>query len=195
MKRKPEIPISVVLLLLVCLIPFSGAGQTASESYYAQLKSLVTGRHILRVRPKPSERDINLIEIEKGAAGVLFGATMDDVIAIWGKPNSLMIDGIRPVWDMGIGACRFGFINNRLVTISVHSATIEKAHLPNGLSFESSYEEVESAFGEPIEAADLNLEFATVNGYLVRFHFAPDLGALGKRKLINIEICHPDSGE
>ncbi|HNY78978.1 MAG: hypothetical protein RBS72_15470 [Sedimentisphaerales bacterium] len=195
MKRKLQVPIVVVLFLLVCLIPFSGAGQTASESYYAQLKSLVTGRHILRVRPNASAQDVSLIEVEKGAAGVLFGATMDDVIAIWGKPNSLMIDGIGPVWDLGIGACRFGFVNNRLVTISVHSATIEKAYLPNGLSFESSYEEVESAFGEPIEAADLSLEFATENGYLVRFHFVPDLHALGKRKLINIEICHPDSGE
>ncbi len=195
MKRKLQVPIVVVLFLLLCLIPFSDAGQTAPESYYTQLKSLVTGRCSLRVRPKPSERDINLIAIEDGAAGVLFGATMDDVIAIWGKPDSLMIDGIRPVWDLGIGACRFGFVDNRLVTISVHSATIEKAYLPNGLSFESSYEEVESAFGEPIEATDLNLEFATENSYLVRFHFAPDLGALGKRKLINIEICHPDSGE
>lgn len=195
MKRRLQVPIVVVLFILLFLIPFSDAGQTGPESYYTQLKSLVTGRHSLRVRPKPSERDINLIAIEDGAAGVLFGATMDDVIAVWGKPDSLMIDGITPVWNLGIGACRFGFVDNRLVTISVHSATIEKAYLPNGLSFESSYEEVQSVFGEPIEATDLNLEFMTENGYLVRFHFAPDRGALGKRKLINIEICHPDSGE
>ena len=69
------------------------------------------------------------------------------------------------------------------------------AHLDNGLSFESSYDEVKAAFGEPIEADDLGLDFATANGYLVRFQFVPDLSAPGNRKLINVEICHPDSGE
>lgn len=195
MKHKISTLIGVVLLLLLCLVPFSDAEQTASESYHARLKSLVTGRHVLRVGPKASDRDVNLIEIEKGAAGVLFGASMDDVVAIWGKPNSIMIDGIRPVWDLGIGACKFGFVGNHLVTISVHSATLEKAHLVNGLSFKSSYDEVKSAFGEPIEAKDLHLEFRTENDYLIHFQFVADLSVLGTRRLIDIEICHPDSGE
>lgn len=195
MRCKIHISIGAVLLLLLCLVPFSGAEQTASESYYGRLKSLVTGRHIINIRPKASDRDVNLIEVEKGAAGVLFGASMDDVVAVWGKPNAIWIDGVRDAWYLGIGACRFGFVDNRLVSIAVHSATIEKAHLVNGLSFESSYEEVKSAFGDPIEATDLNLRFATEDGYLVRFHFIPDREVLGQRRLIVAEIFHPDSGE
>ncbi len=195
MRRKIRASIIVIVLALLCLVPFSGAEQTASESYYVRLKSLVTGRHFLRVRPKASERDVNLIEVEKGAAGVLFGASMDEVVAIWGKPNGIWIDGVRDVWNLAIGACRFGFVDNRLVTIDVHSATIKKAHLTNGLSFESSYDEVKSAFGKPIEEKGFNLEFATENGYLAGFHFIQNPTTLGKRKLIAIKICHPDSGE
>lgn len=194
MKRTFHVPVIVVLLLLVSLVAFSGAEQSASESYYGRLKSLVTGRHIISIHPKASERDVNLIEVEKGAAGVLFGATMDDVIAIWGRPNAIWIDGIRDAWYLGIGACRFGFVDNRLASISVHSATIEKAYLANGLSFESSYDEVKSAFGEPIEATNSSLRFATENGYLVRFHFIPDPEVLGKRELIAIGISDPNSG-
>jgi len=194
MNRKRYTPIVLFLLVLLPLIAFSGTEQKASESYYGQLKSLLT-RKILNVRPKASKRDVNLIEVEKGAAGVLFGASMDDVIAIWGKPCGLHINASRDVWTLNIGACRFGFIDNHLVTISVHSATLKKAHIENGVSFESSFNDVMSAFGKPIEATDYNLKFATENGYVIKFHFVADTSSIGKRKLITINICHPDSGE
>jgi hypothetical protein len=194
MKRKLYIPIAVFLFVLLPLIAFSDTEQKLSESYYGQLKSLLT-RKTLKVRPKASERDVNLVEVEKGAAGVIFGASMDDVVAIWGKPCGLNIYGSRDVWTLNIGACRFGFIDNHLVTISIHSATLKKAHLENGVSFESSFKDVKSAFGEPIEATDYNLKFSTKNGYVIKFHFVADNSSIGKRKLINIIIYHPDSGE
>ena len=76
MKRKLYNPMILVLLVLLPLVAFSGTGQKASESYYGQLQSLLS-RQSLKVRPKASERDVNLVEVEKGAAGVLLGASLD----------------------------------------------------------------------------------------------------------------------
>jgi len=180
---------------LLVLFPgnaFSDTEQKPSESYYEQLKSLIT-RQTLKVRPKTSEQDVNLIEIEKGAAGVRFGATMDDVVAVWGKPCGINTNGIGGVWDLDIGACRFGFLDNRLVTIDIHSAMLENAYLENGVTFESSYDDVMAAFGEPLEASDYTPEFETEKGYVFSFHFIPDKSSEGKR-LIAIGIYHPDSG-
>ena len=211
MKRELYTPIVVLVVVLLSLIRFSGCSAPAQkqaetnhglskslqdqpETYYGKLKSLLT-RKTLHVRPRATERDVNLIEIEKGAAGVCFGASMDDVVAIWGKPCGFQIDGFRDVWDLSIGACRFGFIDNHLVIISIHSATLKDAHLKNGISFGSSYDEVKSAYGEPLEATNFDLKYSTENGYFVKFHFVADNSSLGKRKLINISIYHPDSGE
>lgn len=211
MKREPYTPIIVLLVVLLPLIRFSGCSapvrkqaetnheppkslQDQPETYYGKLKSLLT-RKILHVRPRATERDVNLIEIEKGAAGVCFGASMDDVVAVWGKPCGFHIIGYRDVWDLSIGACRFGFIENQLVTISIHSATLKDAHLKNGINFSSSYDKVKSAYGEPLKATNFDLKYSTENGHLIKFHFVADNSSLGKRKLINISIYHPDSGE
>jgi len=194
MKRKLYNPMILVLLVLIPLIAFSGTEQKASESYYEQLKSLLT-RKTLKVRPNASKRDVNLIDTEKGAAGVLFGASMDDIVAIWGKPCGIDTNRSRNIWSLSVGACRFGFIENELVSVSIHSATLEKAHFENGINFESSFDDVMSAFGKPIQATDYSLKFATQNGYIIKFQFVADTSALGKRKLIGITVYHPNSGQ
>ena len=94
-----------------------------------------------------------------------------------------------------MGACRFGFIDNQLVSVSIHSATLKEAHCGNGISFKSSYDDVKSAFGKPIEATDYNLKFLKENGYLIKFHFVANTSFMGKRKLISIAIYHPDAGQ
>jgi hypothetical protein len=193
MQRKLYNPMILVLLVLIPLIAFSGTEQKATESYYEQLKSLLT-RQTLKVRPKTSERDVNLIEVEKGAAGVLFGASMDDVVAIWGKPCGINTSGSRDIWSLYIGACKFGFIDNELVLISIHSATRKEAHFENGIGFKSSFDDVMSAFGKPIEATDYILKFVKENGYVIKFQFVADTSSLGKRKLIGITLNHSDSG-
>ncbi len=71
---------------------------------------------------------------------------------------------------------------------------VEGAHLPNGVSFESSYEEVKSAFAEPIEATDSRLRFRTEQGYTAEFMFIADESASDKRKLVDIKISCPTSG-
>jgi len=193
MKRKLFNPIILILLVLIPLLAFSGTEQKASESYYGQLKSMLS-RKTLKVRPKASERDVNLIDVEKGAAGVLFGASMDDIVAVWGKPCGIDTQRSRDIWTLHVGACRFGFIENELVSISIHSATLDKAHFENGIGFKSSFDDVMSAFGKPIEATDYILKFVKENGYVIRFQFGADTSSLGKRKLIGITLNHPDSG-
>jgi hypothetical protein len=194
MKRKLFNPLILILLVLIPLLAFSGTEQKGSESYYGKLKSMLS-RKTLKVRPKASERDVNLIDVEKGAAGVLFGASMDDIVAVWGKPCGIDTNRSRNIWSLSVGACRFGFIENELVSVSIHSATLEKAHFENGINFESSFDDVMSAFGKPIEATDYILKFVKENGYVIRFQFGGDTSSLGKRKLIGITIYHPDSGQ
>lgn len=63
----------------------------------------------------------------------------------------------------------------------------------NGINFNSSFDDVVSAFGDPREASDYTPEFETKNGYITTFHFVPDESPTGK-KLIAIGIYHPDAG-
>ena len=163
-------------------------------SYYEQLNSLLS-RKKLKVYPKTSDRDINRIEVEKGGAGVLYGSTTDDVIAIWGKPSGFLINDIRDSWDMYIGACRFGFVENSLVYISIHNVTVPDAKFDNGISFESSIEDVLDAFGEPSKASDYFYTFRNDNGFVIKFHFTPDSKNKDIEKLIAVSIYHPDAGK
>lgn len=195
MGRKFQIAIVAILPGLIPLIALSDAQQTVSESYYERVKSLLSPLSY----PDPgidrnaTDRDVNLIEIEEGAAGVVFGASMDDVVALWGKPQSISFVGVHEMWDLWIGGCRFGFVDNRLTSIDVVSFALKKAHLANGIDFQSSYGEVKSAFGEPIEATDSRLKFATENDYTIKFYFVSDELTAEKGKLLSIEISHPDS--
>lgn len=165
-----------------------------SESYSDTLKSLLS-RHKYNVRPKPSARDINLIDAEKGAAGMFFGESMDAVVAIWGKPSGLWIEGSDDIWQLEIGACDFAFIDNSLVGVEIHSATLDAAYFENGISFTSSVEEVKSAFGKPSEETKYGLEYYTENDYFIDFHFIPTKANDGAPELINISIYHPDAGK
>jgi hypothetical protein len=171
----------------------AGFSNAKANSYYTRLCSLLTTKDSLDVEPKSTGRDVNLIENETGAAGVLFGATMDDVVAVWGKPSGLMINDGLDDWSLYIGACRFDFIDNSLVTISTHSASLPCARFENGIDYASSVEDVLSAFGKPIKASDYKYEFVNENGYVTDFHFSPDRKSKGEANLISIEISHPDA--
>lgn len=194
MKGKFQTLIVLIALCWLSLIALSGAKQTPSESYYERLKSLVAQPRDFPIRPNATGRDVNVIEVEKGAAGVVFGASMDDVIAVWGKPSVVMIDGIREAWYLGIGTCLFGFTDDRLTSIRVHPLTLEKAHLANGIGFGSSRDEVESAFSGLIKLTDSRYRFVTEDGYTIDFRFSSDESASDQGTLDAIEISSPDSG-
>ncbi len=172
----------------------SNAPIDLSESYYDTLKSLL-GTYTFNIRPKPTERDVNLIEPEKGGMGVLFGATMEEVFAVWGKPAGIWIRGGEDLWEFEIGACDFAFIDNSLVGIEIHEASMENAYFENGINFTSSVEEVKAAFGEPSEETKYGLEYYTKNGYFIDFQFTSSDDKNGDPALINISIYHPDAGK
>ncbi len=162
-------------------------------SYYGQLKSLLS-RSNPYILPKASEQDIDLIETKKGAAGVLLGATMDDVVAVWGNPSGLMINEVMDIWFLNIGACKFGFVDNSLVSISIHSVTLPTAHFKNGISFKSSINDLLAAFGEPIKSMNHKYTFVNEDGYVTEFQFFPDPQIKGEERLSTITIYHPDIG-
>jgi len=146
----------------------------------------------LKVRPKLQGRDINLIDPEEGAGGVRFGDSIDTVVGVWGKPSGIRISGYSPLWRLRIGACTFSFVNNKLVAISISSATLKDARLESGVTFQSSYDEVKKTVGEPTEETYSTLTFERDNEYVLRFQFMGDSLQGGKRKLIAIEVRHPD---
>ncbi len=192
MKSKSYILVISILFCMLPLISISGARQTSTESYYDRLKSLL-GPKKYRITPKVTRRDVNLIEIEKGAAGVVYGASMDDVITIWGHPCELYVSSGSRDWKLTFGACQLHFIDNRLMSIGIHPATLPKAYLPNGISFESSYDEVKSTMGEPIRATDRDLDFRTSNGYEISFFFTEKNDIPSEAgKIVAITISHPD---
>lgn len=69
MKRFYYTPIVLILLVMLPLFAFSGCNteKKIAESYIAE--SLLSRKN-LKVRPKASERDVNLIEAEKGAVNL-----------------------------------------------------------------------------------------------------------------------------
>ena len=181
----------------LCLfaVPALGASRKQEEpsapSYHETLKLLLAPAK-LKVRLKSQGRDINLIDPEKGAGGMRFGDSIDTVIGVWGKPSGIRITGQSPLWRLRMGACTFGFVNNKLVAISIHSATLKDARLEMGVTFQSSYDEVKRTVGEPTKETYTNLTFERDNGYVLRFQFMADSLQAGKRKLIAIEVRHPD---
>jgi hypothetical protein len=171
----------------------------SSASYYETLRSLV-GPKQLEVQPKPDGRDYNLIRPEKGAAGMLFGDSMDAVVDTWGKPAGIDINihcplENCPLWTLSIGTCEFGFVEGQLTTIDVHCVALPDAYMENGITFDSSIEEVKQAFGKPVEEQFNGevLVYRTPGGYGLKFQFTRCLeGAL---KLIAIRLSRPDTYE
>jgi hypothetical protein len=101
--------------------------------------------------------DVLTIDPESGsAAGLRFGQTMDDVIAVWGKPHGLDVEKKRDsrarTWyrrvDLNYGyGLSFRFRDGALDGIHVQS--LDAAHLLNGPALKSTPAEVLKALGEP----------------------------------------------
>jgi hypothetical protein len=101
-------------------------------------------------------------------------------------------------WTLKIGAHTFGFRDNKLVSVSVHSATSADAHLKEGIGFKSSPADIEKAFGKPTRERNSTRGYELEEGYVLEFHFIRK-GAFQRKgnegaKLITIRIHHPDAG-
>lgn len=191
MSKVRFIPIALCLSTELALAASLKRDVPPTPSYYETLKSLLVPNRA-KIRPKSEGRDVNLIDPLNGAGGVRFGDSVDTVVGVWGKPNSIQITAFSPLWRLRMGACTFAFIDNRLVAISIHSATLKNARLEEGVTFQSSTEEVRKALGEPTEETYAALTFERDGGYVLRCQFMPDSLQAGKRKLILVEIRHPD---
>ena len=139
------------------------------------------------------EKDINLIIPEKGGAGLCFGDSIDDLVALWGKPAGIYVRANSPYWTFSTGSCSFTFLENRLVSMSIHRSTVPDAYFKNGINFKSSQEDVKDAFGTPVEQKIRYLKFQTGNGCTIQFYWGmPSEFGFRRSDLVKINITHPD---
>ncbi|MHC4777120.1 MAG: hypothetical protein ACYTFG_00940 [Planctomycetota bacterium] len=187
--------IFLTLPLVLGALPCSArAGEKKTPSTYEALKSILRSRKGRLTSPRPQGlRDPDLIEPDKGAGGVLFGYSLDEVMTIWGKPSAVSIGRRGETWDFSFGATRFKFLDNRLVSISIHNVDLPGARFANGIDFDSQPEDLEKAFGKPIRANQSVLHFSTPGGGDLRCHFVRSFRDKERVKLIVVGITQPES--
>jgi hypothetical protein len=161
------------------------------DSYFEKLDSLI-GRKKLNIKPKDRSVDINLVTVEEGGAGLKFGSSIDDLVRLWGKPSGVMVHKGLGTWRFHAGGCLFGFIENELVSITIHSATIPKAYMENGITFKSTIDDLKSVYKNLEEDRMNQFKYVTDNDYVVEFMFYPDRRSRQQR-LSAITLHHPDS--
>jgi len=185
------IPIALCLSTEFALAAALKQNVPPTPSYYKTLKSLLEPNW-LKIRPKSGGRDVDLVDPLNGAGGVRFGDSIDTVVGVWGRPSHIHVSRTSPLWRLGMGACRFEFIDNRLVAISIHRVTLANAHLKEGVTFQSSHEQVKEALGKPTRETHTVLTFERDGGYVLRCQFMSDPTQAGKSELIAFAIRHPD---
>lgn len=168
-----------IILILAIVFVFSAVNSYAAEStaskvnYYDTLKSMLSPMD-RKAKPQSKDRDVNLIEPSKGAGGLLFGQSIDDLIRVWGNPSnmcaSMSTHGIKLTTNnFFYGASHFKFINNKLVEIVVSKVNLPNAHFPNGIGFNSTAQDIKKVFGEPDEKRDNTATYYNITGSKVRF--------------------------
>lgn len=146
---------SIYITMFGILISAFNAATAAESTYFQNLKGLVAKARHVKHSPAKNTPDLLLLDPKTGAGGVRFGMNMDEVIKIWGTPHAVMMNPhTRDSWNgmkvtLYMGASRFVFEADKLVGISIHSASLPQAKFANGIGFHSSLEEIVKAFGEP----------------------------------------------
>jgi hypothetical protein len=152
---------------------YAAEGKADKVNYYDTLKSMLSpmGR---KAEPQSKGRNVNLIEPSKGAGGLLFGQSIDDLIRVWGKPSninaSMSAYGVKLTTNyLSYGASRFRFTNNKLVEIGIHRMNLPNARFANGIGFSATAKDIKKAFGKPDERRDNIFKYYDINGSTVRF--------------------------
>jgi len=134
--------------LAFALVPLFGCAPSSSSggsSYYARLGAMADGGPLTEQR-RQSILAASVQSLDVGLAGVQFGATMDDVIALWGRPNAIWMQGEGRTQTI-IANSHFEFQDNGLVEIDIHSADLPAFSIADG----------QVAMGEP--CPDLTVVF------------------------------------
>ncbi len=177
----------IKILCVIAVAPFLYAEE---KSYSAKLKEVVDTKK-RRIKPLKKNVDTKLISIEQGATGLKFGDSLDDLVEMWGKPSGIYIHN-HGAWQFYIDATYYQFIDNKLVSIGIHSATMPDAYMKNGLSFKSTLEEFKKLYPQAEEKRRDTFTHYTENDYVIEFTFYPTYPD-DELKLSAITLSHPDA--
>ncbi|MDA7915799.1 hypothetical protein N9B94_01025 [Verrucomicrobia bacterium] len=136
---------------------------SAKTDYFSTMLQLVDNKPIGFT---PGATSSNLvIDPAKGAGGVSFDASMDDLIAVWGRPHAITMSTYdnEPLKASDItlhmGGSRFRFLNNRLIEISLHRSNLPSATFASGVGFDSTEADFISKLGKPRSKRTNMLEY------------------------------------
>ncbi len=96
----------------------------------------------------PRSEDQLLIDPATGAAEVLFGQGVDDIVKAWGKPDRISMDMGHVLRLSYLGGLRFTFEGNRLYEIHVQG--LPGARFKDGPALDAGMEEIRAFLGNPV---------------------------------------------
>ncbi|MDP2340622.1 MAG: hypothetical protein Q8O67_06680 [Deltaproteobacteria bacterium] len=100
-------------------MPTADASPADGGDYYTQLRALTNGAHELSAATRKAITEAKVRPLHEGAVGVVFGSRMQDVINVWGRPESIWMMN-KDKTQLKMGGSSFTFINDSLIGISVH---------------------------------------------------------------------------
>jgi len=114
-------------LFFICLFLFTST--CSAEGYHAKLMGMLTGDKFMPLDVSERLLSLNQDDPLVGLMGVRFGMSMDEVIDVWGMPNTLEVTNHRgrdgkyeKTVSLGIYISDFKFQNNKLIELRIHLA-------------------------------------------------------------------------
>jgi len=149
------------------------------------------------VKPDPRRSGVIQCKPLVSLAGVDFGAAMQAVVDVWGRPRTIEQRVAFPkarLTRLGYGPMYFGFHENRLFEVNVHRNVLPGLRFPSGLSFAWSVEKVRQKWGTPEEVKynGTVLVYRRPQG-TVRFHFC-SLADKEPARLIAVRMTRAKEG-
>jgi hypothetical protein len=122
--------------------------------------------------------------------GLTFGMSMDEVIAIWGKPSGVSINAIShlPEQILHYSASSLHFKNNQLFELSLHNIDFPNVEILEGLTFGMSPEQVATACSNlTSETKGSRIYYHVAEGITMKPHFYSKKSENAER-LITVEF-------
>jgi hypothetical protein len=152
---KRLIPLALLFTVgTLCRAQGESARSGSGSFYYRSMIELLQPRDF-HVAPPAGTPDLLLIDPAVGAGGVRFGMTMDEVVAIWGKPDKIERDlvsersGGGHLATLQFGATDFEFFDDCLERIDLCHTNLPEARFRDGLGFDASVDDVVTEYGKP----------------------------------------------
>jgi hypothetical protein len=129
----------------------------AQDSYYERFQNLIGGSRTIsehtRAQIKAASQEVDM---SIGIAGVQFGQSMDEVIALWGQPRGIFAVMPGEV-KLHIGGSQFHFQDNKLNGVTIHGVDLPNFSIASGkLAIGMSCPELTDIFPGSIPSSTFN---------------------------------------